>query len=56
MILNKLLYRISLNKAKSWIMVLNCNMNEFSRFTTIIILYIENMSLEMTMKKVRVGL
>ena len=51
MILNKLLYRISLNKARSWIMVFNCNMNAFSRFTTIINLYIENMSLEMTIKK-----
>ena len=51
MILNKLLYRISLNKASSWIMVFNCNMDAFSRFTTIINLYIENMSLEMTIKK-----
>ena len=51
MILNKLLYRISLNKARSWIMVFNCNMNAFSRFTTIINLNIENMSLEMTIKK-----
>ena len=50
MILNKLLYRISLNKARSWIMVFNCNMNAFSRLTTIINLYIENMSLEMTIK------
>ena len=51
MILNKLLYRISLNKARSWIMVFNCNMNAFSGFTTIINLYNENMSLEMTIKK-----
>ena len=51
MILNKLLYRISLNKARSWIMVFNCNMNAFSRFTTINNLYIENMSLEMKIKK-----
>ena len=32
-------------------MVFNCNMNVFSRFTIIIDLYIENMSLEMTIKK-----
>ena len=32
-------------------MVFNCNMNAFSRFTTIIKLYNENMSLEMTIKK-----
>ena len=51
MILNELLYRISLNKARSWIMVSNCNMNAFSRFTTIINLYNENMILVMTIKK-----
>ena len=32
-------------------MVFNCNMNAFIRFTTIINLYNENMSLEMTIKK-----
>ena len=32
-------------------MVFNCNMSAFSRFTTIINLYIENLSLEMTIKK-----
>ena len=31
--------------------VFNCNMNVFSRFTTIINLYNENMSLEMTIKQ-----
>ena len=51
MIFNKLPYRISLNKAKSWIMVFNCNMNAFSRLTSINNLYNENMNLEMTMKK-----
>ena len=51
MILNKLLYRISLNKVRSWIMVFNCNMNAFSRLTSIINLYNENMNLEMTIKK-----
>ena len=51
MIVNKLLYRISLNKARSWIMVFNCNMNAFSKFPTIINLNIENMNLEMTIKK-----
>ena len=51
MIVNKLLYRISLNKAKSWIMVFNCNLNAFSNLTSIIYLYNENMNLEMTIKK-----
>ena len=32
-------------------MVFNCNMNAFSRFTTIISLYNENVNLEMTIKK-----
>ena len=32
-------------------MVLNCNMNAFSRLTSIINLYNENMNLEMTIKK-----
>ena len=32
-------------------MVFNCNMNEFSRLTSIINLYNENMNLEMTIKK-----
>ena len=40
MIVNKLLYRISLNKARSWIVVLNA----FSNLTSIIYL-------EMTIKK-----
>ena len=47
MIVNKLLYRISLNKARS----LNCNINAFSNLTSIIYLYNENMNLEMTIKK-----
>ena len=51
MIFNKLPYRISLNKARSWIMVFNCNMNVFSRLTSIINLYNGNMNLEMTIKK-----
>ena len=51
MIVNKLLYRISLNKARSWIMVFNCNINAFSNLTSIIYLYNENMNLEMTIKK-----
>ena len=53
MIFNKLPYRISLNKVRSWIMVFifNCNINAFSRFTSIINLYNENMNLEMTIKK-----
>ena len=51
MIVNKLLYRISLNKARSWIMVFNCNINAFSNWTSIIYLYNENMNLEMTIKK-----
>ena len=51
MIVNKLPYRISLNKVRSWIMVFNCNMNAFSRLTSIINLYNENMNLEMTIKK-----
>ena len=51
MIVNKLLYRISLNKARSWIMVSNCNINAFSNLTSIIYLYNENMNLEMTIKK-----
>ena len=32
-------------------MVLNCNINAFSNLTSIIYLYIENMNLEMTIKK-----
>ena len=32
-------------------MVFNCNMNDFSRLTSIINLYYENMNLEMTIKK-----
>ena len=61
MIVNKLLYRISLYKARSWIMVFDCNINAFSNLTSIIYLYNENMNLEMTIKKsgsayrVRVG-
>ena len=51
MIVNKLLYRISLNKARSWIMVFNCNINAFSNLISIIYLYNENMNLEMTIKK-----
>ena len=51
MIVNKLLYRISLNKARGWIMVFNCNINAFSNLTSIIYLYNENMNLEMTIKK-----
>ena len=51
MIVNKLLYRISLNKARSWIIVFNCNINAFSNLTSIIYLYNENMNLEMTIKK-----
>ena len=51
MIVNKLLYRISLNKARSWIMVFNCNRNAFSNLTSIIYLYNKNMNLEMTIKK-----
>ena len=51
MIVNKLLYRISLNKARSWVMVFNCNINAFSNLTSIIYLYNENMNLEMTIKK-----
>ena len=51
MIVNKLLYRISLNKARSWIMVFKCNINAFSNLTSIIYLYNENMNLEMTIKK-----
>ena len=53
MIVNKLLYRISLNKARSWILVFNCNINAFSNLTSIIYLYNENMNLEMTIKKLR---
>ena len=48
---NKLLYRISLNKTRSWSMVFNCNINAFSNLTSIIYLYNENMNLEMTIKK-----
>ena len=44
-------YWISLNKARSWIMVFNCNMNAFSRLTFILNLYNKNMNLEMTIKK-----
>ena len=51
MIVNKLLYIISLNKARSWIMVFNFNINAFSNLTSIIYLYNENMILEMTIKK-----
>ena len=51
MIFNKLPYRISLNKVRSWIMVYNCNMNAFSRLISIINSYNENMNLEMTIKK-----
>ena len=51
MIVNKLLYRISLYKARSWIMVFNSNINAFSNMTSIIYLYNENMNLEMTIKK-----
>ena len=51
MIVNKLLYRISLNKARIWIMVFNCNINAFSNLTSIIYLYNENMKLEMIIKK-----
>ena len=51
MIVNKLLYIISLNKARSWIMVFNCNINAFSNLTSIIYLYNENMNLEMIIKK-----
>ena len=51
MIVNKLLYRISLNKTRSWIMVFDCNINAFSNLTSIIYLYNENMNLEMTIKK-----
>ena len=51
MIVNKLLYKISLNKARSWIMVFNCDINAFSNLTSIIYLYNENMNLEMTIKK-----
>ena len=51
MVFNKLSYRISLNKVRSWIMVFNCNMNAFRRLTSIINLYNENMNLEMTIKK-----
>ena len=51
MIVNKLLYRISLNKARGWIMVFNFNINAFSNLTSIIYLYNENMNLEMTIKK-----
>ena len=51
MIVNKLLYRISLNKARSWIMAFICNINAFSNLTSIIYLYNENMNLEMTIKK-----
>ena len=47
MIVNKLLYRISLNKARRF----NCNINAFSNLTSIIYLYNENMNLEMTIKK-----
>ena len=47
MIFNKSLYRISSNKARSWIMVFNCD----SRLTYIINLYNENMNLEMAIKK-----
>ena len=53
MIFNKLPYRISLNKVRSIIMVFNCNMNAFSRLTSIINLYNENMNLKMTIKKCR---
>ena len=51
MIVNKLLYRISLNKARSWIMVFNCNINAFNNLISIIYLYNENMNLKMTIKK-----
>ena len=51
MIVNKLLYRISLNKARIWIMVFNGNINAFSNLTSIIYLFNENMNLEMTIKK-----
>ena len=51
MIFNKLLYRISLKKARGQIMVSNCNINAFSRLTSIIYKYNENMNLEMTIKK-----
>ena len=51
MIVDKLLYRISLNKARSCIMVFNCNINAFSNLTSIIYLYNVNMNLEMTIKK-----
>ena len=51
MIFNKLLYRISLNKARSLIMVFNCNINAFIRLNSIIHLYNENMDLSMTIKK-----
>ena len=51
MIVNELLYRIGLNKARSLIMVFDCNINAFSNLTSIIYLYNENMNLEMTIKK-----
>ena len=51
MIFNKLLYRISLNNTRSWIMEFNCNINAFSGLTSIIYLYNENMNLERTIKK-----
>ena len=48
---NKILLRISLNKARNWIMVLNCNIKEFRSLTSIIYLHNENMDFELTIKK-----